>query len=236
MNLVFAFVIASVIYFVGLPILVNPSFVGYVSPDSAEAKLGIQAGDRIVEVNGNRVTTWQQIAENTALARTNILPVTLERAGQRKTYFLEAKASKEIGLKFLNLDPQEHPSVMTTRSGSAAEAAGLQRGDVLVSFSGIPVTGQEQLIDLVQKRADQPTELVIERGLEKKRVTVTVTPKYDKDSKRALIGIVFGNASKYEVQKPDRHPGRRSATSGHAPSTSSAPCCTPNKPASALKI
>jgi regulator of sigma E protease len=95
---------------------------------------------------------------------------------------------------------------MTTRSGSAAEAAGLEKNDTLVSFSGVPVTGQEQMIDLVQKRADQPTELVIERGPEKKRITVSVTPKYDKDSKRALIGIIFGNASKYEVQKPGPTP------------------------------
>ena len=206
MNVVFAFVVATIIYFVGLPMLVNPSYIGYVAPDSAEAKLGIQAGDRIVEIDGRKVTTWQQVQETTALARTNILPVTIERAGNRTTYNLEAKASKEIGLKFLNLDPSEHPTVMTTRSGSAAETAGLQRNDTLVSFSGIPVTGQEQMIDLVQKRADQPTELVIERGDEKKRITVTVTPKYDKDSKRALIGIVFGNASKYEVQKPGPSP------------------------------
>src|SRR5207302_9469117 len=63
MNVVFAFVIASIIYFVGLPILVNPSFIGYVAPDSPEAKLGIQAGDRVVEINGRKVTTWQQINE-----------------------------------------------------------------------------------------------------------------------------------------------------------------------------
>lgn len=206
MNVIFAFVIATIIYFVGLPMLVNPSFIGYVAPDSAEAKLGIKAGDRVVEVNGRKVTTWQQAQETTALARTNILPVVIERAGQRTTYQLEAKASETIGLKFLNLDPQEHPTVMSTRKGSAAESAGLQKNDTLVSFGGVPVTGQEQMIDLVQKRADQPTQLVIERGPEKKRLTVTVTPKYDKESKRALIGIVFGNASKYEVQKPGPTP------------------------------
>src|SRR5687767_12817895 len=83
MNMVFAFVIATIIYFVGLPMLVNPSFIGYVEPNSAEAKLGIQPGDRIVQVADTKITTWQQINETTALARTNVLPVTIERAGQR---------------------------------------------------------------------------------------------------------------------------------------------------------
>ena len=52
MNVVFAFAIATVIYFVGLPIPVNPAIIGYVEPGSAEARLGIQEGDRIVSVNG----------------------------------------------------------------------------------------------------------------------------------------------------------------------------------------
>src|SRR5688572_9002879 len=94
MNVIFAFVVATIIYFVGLPMLVNPSFIGYVAPDSAEAKLGIKAGDRIVEVAGKKITTWQQVNETTALARTNVLPVTVERAGQRTTHHLQTKTSE----------------------------------------------------------------------------------------------------------------------------------------------
>ena len=51
MNVVFAFAIATVIYFVGLPVTINPSIIGYVDPKSPEAKMGIQESDRIVEVD-----------------------------------------------------------------------------------------------------------------------------------------------------------------------------------------
>src|SRR5579862_5003857 len=44
MNVVFGFVIATVIYFTGLPVLVNPSIIGYVDPKSPEAKMGIHEG------------------------------------------------------------------------------------------------------------------------------------------------------------------------------------------------
>ena len=47
MNLIFAFVLATIIYFCGLPILVNPPFIGRVDPESAEGKLGIREGDRV---------------------------------------------------------------------------------------------------------------------------------------------------------------------------------------------
>src|SRR5688500_8718192 len=46
MNIVFAFVIASVLYFTGLPVLFDPSIIGYVDPNSPEGKLGIREGDR----------------------------------------------------------------------------------------------------------------------------------------------------------------------------------------------
>src|SRR6185503_9325261 len=37
MNVVFAFVIATAIYFIGLPVAVDPPIIGYVSPTSPEA-------------------------------------------------------------------------------------------------------------------------------------------------------------------------------------------------------
>jgi regulator of sigma E protease len=204
MNVVFAFFIAGVIYLVGLPMLVNPSYVGYVAPDSAEAKLGIQAGDRVVEVNGRKVTTWQQIQEFTALARTNVLPVTIERAGARKTYNLEAKTSDVLGIKSLNLDPQEHPTVADTQKDGAAAQAGVQRGDTLVSYSGVPLFGRDQLIRLVQTNADKPADLMVERGASKEKHSFKLVAKHD--GKAYRIGIFFGNETKYEVQKPGPPP------------------------------
>jgi regulator of sigma E protease len=202
MNIVFGFVIATVIYFVGLPVLVNPSIIGRVEPDSPEAKMGILPGDRIVKINDRRVRTWQDVAETTALGRTNVFDVVIERANQRKTYQLEAKASETIGLKILNLDPQEHPTVMGVLGGSAAEAAGVKPKDILYNFSGVPIWGSEQFVDLVQKRADQATPLIVLRGPAKEQVTLQVTPRPNPKTGKGFVGIEFGVANNYEVQKP----------------------------------
>jgi regulator of sigma E protease len=229
MNMVFAFAIATFIYFVGLPMLVNPSVIGYVEPDSAEAKLGIQAGDRVVQVDGQPVHTWQEVLQTTALARTNTLNVVIEHNGERKSYQLEAKASETAGLKLLNLDPQEHPTVMRVRPGMPAEAAGVQRGDIVMKFAGVPIWGTEQFIKLVQSRPDQASEMVVERGPQKQKVTLTITPRVgsvesepgffsklfarfskksapgktaEPEKKHGFVGIEFHTPSAYEVQKP----------------------------------
>jgi len=96
MNVVFAFAIATVIYFVGLPILVNPSVIGAVDPNSPEGKLGITEGDRIVMVNGHAVESWQDVGFETVTAQTNVFPVVIERSGERKSYNLTAKANPRV--------------------------------------------------------------------------------------------------------------------------------------------
>src|SRR5687768_8555518 len=107
MNIVFAFVIASLLYFTGLPVLFDPSVVGYVDPESAEGKLGIREGDRIVMVDGKPTKSWQDVQEATVFATVNPLPVIIERDGARHQYMLEAKTSPLIGGKYLNLDSKD---------------------------------------------------------------------------------------------------------------------------------
>ena len=52
MNVVFAFFVAAVIYYVGLPVLVNPSIIGNVDPLSPEGKMGMQR-------RSHRCCRWQ---------------------------------------------------------------------------------------------------------------------------------------------------------------------------------
>ena len=205
MNVVFAFAIATVIYFVGLPIPVNPAVIGYVEPGSAEAKLGIQEGDRIVSVNGEKVKSWQDVMLDTVVARTSVLPVVIEHEGRESTYQLQATADNAIGLKLLNLDPRDHPEVLEVISGSAAEKAGLQHGDRIVSFAGVPIASHDQLIDLIRKRGGQTTEIRVDRGTQK--VVLNITPTVDPTTKNGRIGIAFDvSSTQYIVQKPGPTP------------------------------
>ena len=206
MNVVFAFAIATVIYFVGLPIPVNPAIIGYVEPGSAEARLGIQEGDRIVSVNGEKVKSWQDVVLDTVVARTSVLPVVIEHGGREITYQLQATADNAIGLKLLNLDPRDHPEVMDVSAGSAAARAGLKPGDHIMAFAGVPIASRDQLIDLIHKRGGQPTELRVERGAQK--LTLNITPSADPTTKNGRIGVALGVSSTqiYIVQKPGPPP------------------------------
>src|SRR5262245_34867066 len=193
MNVVFAFAIATVIYFVGLPVMVNPSIVGYVDPNSPEARLGIEPGDKIVEVNGKVVKSWQDVQMTAALARTNVMPVVIERNGVRTTYQLTAKVNELVGLKVLNLDPRDHPEVVNVRSNSPGERAGLKSKDVIVSFAGVPIASREQLVELIRMRPNEPTEMLVQRSEQK--VPLKIIPELNPATKKGYIGVELGNSS-----------------------------------------
>ncbi|MEW6302751.1 MAG: RIP metalloprotease RseP [Verrucomicrobiota bacterium] len=206
MNVVFAFAVATVIYFVGLPVLVNPPIIGYVDPKSEEAALGIKEGDKVVEIDGQKVKSWQDVIFIPVLSRSPQMAVVIERDGVKKTYDLTAKVSAANGWKLLNLEPKDHPEIQQVLDGQPAKEAGLKERDIVLAFGGVPVASDRQLIDLIHKRADQKTEMTLQRGGEK--LTVEITPKADPGSKEGRIGVMLSNSSTsvYVVQRPGPKP------------------------------
>lgn len=206
MNVVFAFFLATIIYFVGLPVPVNPPIIGYVEPGSTEAKLGIREGDIIKSVDGKKINSWQDVVMDTVVARKATMPVVIEHDGKEQSFNLQATTDNAIGLKMLNLDPRDHPQVMKVMPATPADKAGLQAKDVILSFAGVPVASREQLIELIHKRGGQTTELRVQRGPQK--ITLNVTPTFDPETKFGQIGVMLGSDATqvYIVQKPGPTP------------------------------
>src|ERR1043166_1669228 len=207
MNVVFAFVIAGILYFVGLPIAVNPPIIGHVDEKSDEFKMGLREGDVIVKLDGKMVRSWQDVQVFPALARTNVLELVTERSAVRSTNHVAARINEVFGLKMLNPEPRDHPVIAEVQSDSPAAKAGLKEGDRFISFAGVPIVGQQQLIDLIRKRGGEPTEVVVERN--KKPLNFTVTPVVvDAEHKTGRIGTMLTGDSTlvYRVMKPGPKP------------------------------
>jgi regulator of sigma E protease len=190
MNVVFAFAIATLIYYVGLPVPVNPSKIGYVDPASPEAKLGIQEGDTIVAVDGTPVSSWEEVNKITITALTNVLPVAILRDGKTNTYLLKADASEALDLKTLNLGPRDLLIANEVRSDGAAAKAGLQVGDQVLNFAGAHIIALNQLTNLLQKCAGQPTPMVVLRS-NQPPITLIVTPATEVTPEKGRLGVIF---------------------------------------------
>ncbi len=189
MNVVFAFAIAALIYFVGLPVHVSPPYIGYVDPQSPEGKMGIHEGDRIVAMDGKPVKSWDDIFNTTILALTNVFQVTIVRDGASNIYPLRAEANNLMKVKTLNLDPRDHLIVGEIAAGTAADAAKMKPDDEIVAMAGAPVSSYPELTNLVQVCGGKKTPLVVKRG--DQRLTLEVTPALDASGKKYILGVKF---------------------------------------------
>ncbi|HVV70861.1 MAG TPA: PDZ domain-containing protein, partial [Verrucomicrobiae bacterium] len=206
MNTAFAFALATAIYFLGLPVRINPAIVGGVRPGSPEADSGIRAGDRIVAVNGRPVSSWEDVQMTVAMAPTNVVPVTVQRNGKRTVHWLPARQNPQLGVKLLDLEQSGHPIIKKLVRGGPAESAGLKPGDEIRAFNGLPVLGQEQLVGLIQKQAGKKSDIQIKR--DGATLSVPITPKRDPKTGLGMVGVMLGSTdvTVYQIEKPGPPP------------------------------
>lgn len=207
MNIAFAFLLATVVWWVGLPVALNHTIIGYVPADGVESTLNIREGDRILTVDGRKVRNWEDIQTTAALALTNVLQVSIQHVDGRKgTYAIPTEYYESIKLKFLRFGPRDHPAVKSINPDSPALAAGLKEGDEMISFEGIPLVGQRQLVDMIQSRPGQESVLEVSRAGQ--RLQIRVTPYLDPKDNVGRIGVMLGSSERltYTVQRPGPTP------------------------------
>ena len=198
MNIVFAVVLATVIFVVGLPEMITPPVVGNLSKESTEYALGIREGDIVTRIDEQAILSWEEAHKLTALSVTNRFAVTFMRDDDEFTHVLTATpVSDEIPIKTLDLPSKFPPIVGRVLPEQAADEAGLKADDKIVSLGGIPIGGQGQLIDELQKNGGKPTEIVVQRGAEE--VALAITPRLIED--KVMIGVQFGRGPRVYIER-----------------------------------
>ena len=187
MNLVLAFVIATVLWRIGMPAANHSTVIGWIEPNSHEELAGLRAGDRIIQINGKEVSKWTDIATGVALSLEPNVNVVAMRGDDRIECNLETTYEKEFGIKMTGLYPPGRPVAVRTRPGSPADHAGIQSQDEFLAIESVPVFSRAQLIELISKRADKLTHVKLLR--DGKVVELTVTPVAAPEEKVARIGV-----------------------------------------------
>jgi len=200
LNVLLAFLLACALWALGTP--VNPSVVGWVEPGSPEELCGIQPGDRIVQVNDQKVKTWGELMEAVAFSRQATVQLHIERGSQKWVFDVETRLNEKFNIKTLDLYPRVRPYAQKVMPGSPAARAGIRDNDRFVSVEGVPVYSREQMISLISKRAEEPVEIKLLRG--GTLMTLTAVPQMDPADKVARIGVRLGED--LEIMRPGATP------------------------------
>ena len=189
-NVVLAVALALLIAWMpGVRTGVVDTRVGVVAEESAAWAAGLRAGDRIDSVNGRKVATWTdlqvewQLAGGSGEATFGVL-----RDGMRRDLTISFETNNALGLRILaGVFPEARCEVDEVIPGSPAAQSGLQVKDVILAVDETPVLGAYHFSTLIAKRRAQPALLTLQRGTG--RVKLSVTPRYEEDAKRYLVGI-----------------------------------------------
>ena len=192
-NVVLAILLAYVIFFApDVKTGVVDTRIGAVAEDSEAWKAGVRAGDRILTVNGKKVSTWIDLQVEYQLAGESgaaTFGIQQENGGGR-VVVLPFQTNNFAELRVLSgVYPETLCLVSSVLPGSPAAASGLLTNDVIQAANGVPVRGAYHFSSIIRENGGVPVLLTVKRGKALKQFSVT--PAYDQAAGRHLIGIVW---------------------------------------------
>lgn len=175
MNAILAFAI-----YVGISLQWGDTYIsnkdmqyGYVFNDYGH-NLGFCNGDKIVSIGGKEIDDFAKIL--TTLAIESDKTTIVERQGQEVAIEIPVQSVMEFVEQTDFITPRVPFKIAGLVEGFGAAEAGLQVGDVLVSFNGTPTTWFDEYTPLLEANAGQRVVLGYERGGESGEVEVAVSP------------------------------------------------------------
>ncbi len=202
-NLVFP-VLMLTVYFVaiGVPYPVfedKPVVVTAVPAHSSAAAAGLQAGDKIVALNGEQNPDWTKALKAVTTAEPNTkLSVEVENGGNRRTLEIAVQQKDlEQPEMVLGFEPMK-PVLEDVAPGMPAARAGLKESDLVRSVDGQEIQWWGQFTERVRGSAGKPLSLDIER--KGQPIHLVVTPQQGNNERGESvyqIGVLVHEDSAY---------------------------------------
>lgn len=190
-NLLLAVVVLWAVYLGGVRGLAP--VIDEVEPGSLAEHAGLEAGQEVVEVDGEPTPTWAQFDWQLLrrIGDSGKMVIGLRYPGSDLVYQSTVEIDqwmaegdtpaphKALGIK---LRVPELPSIVESITpGSPAQAAGFKPGDRVLQADGHDVQSWDKWVDYVRARPGQPIAVQVERGQESLSLQVTPAAVHDEN-------------------------------------------------------
>ncbi len=194
MNVVLAIGLLTVVYtqHYAIPVFFDqPAVLGWVEPNGAAAKVGLQAGDRITQIDGIQNPTWEQVIYREAFNAKQPVSVTAQRGAQALSVTL---VPQPVGIDSIGDAgwSADYPLKITAlEEGMPAEKAGLRLDDEVTSLNGTHVGSMEAMIKILQDGKGQPLQVSLLRNGQPLQISVLpkLSPTEGHDGPLYRIGM-----------------------------------------------
>lgn len=199
-NYLFAIIVLSLLFtFAGQPY--SPAIIGKVTPGGPAEKAGLQTGDKVLRIAGRNVERFEEIDQALGIRPGERITMVVERDGVQRNVDVDVgtrmlvKRGNQYPYGDMGASAFVPPVVGRVVSNSAAEAAGIRVGDVVLALDGKTIATFDELSTLIAGKAEVPLSVSLRRGEE--TLSLTVTPRWlvvkrddgTEQRTRGIIGI-----------------------------------------------
>ncbi|MBC20217.1 MAG: hypothetical protein CMJ74_08140 [Planctomycetaceae bacterium] len=189
MNLIFAWIFATIAFSPGFGVPYIRCDVASVMPGEAAYQAGIQPGDQIVEINGLKKPRFKDLRQEVILGDLeNGIPVTVDRnnsEGGVETFQFSLLPRQSDGqlLRIIGVSPAStlqlaEAAVAVPGSPADAVAENLQPGDTIIEVNGEGVSNYVEYRAALAKHNTEPVTITLARFEDESPVEVKVAPRF----------------------------------------------------------
>ena len=143
-------------------------------PDYAAEQAGIQSGDIILELNGEKVDNKYDLDSIMQKSTGEEILVKVERNGETLDFHIKPT---EVKSKVTGMYLDDKCQVIMVDKGSSSEKQGIQANDVITKINNVETNGDtNKIIEVLQQEETEKISLTIQRG--KAEISIEFTPDY----------------------------------------------------------
>ena len=194
-NLLFAFALASILWFIGRPApeTTTSTTIGRVLPTitttdgkevpSPALKAGLQVGDIIRAVDGKEVHYWDQfktlLVLSTKVSEQGERAATLliERHGQLQNIPVTPMRAGDDRFRMIGISPAFSVYISKVVVGSHSELLGFKAGDKFVAYDDTEALSFDQVSEYLSAHPESPIVLTVLRDNLRVKIAIPATPK-----------------------------------------------------------
>ncbi|HEY7516461.1 MAG TPA: RIP metalloprotease RseP [Vicinamibacteria bacterium] len=187
MNALLTISLLTVFYMIGMAIdasRFDRPIVGKVDEGSPAAVAGIQTGDEIVSIEGERPETWEDALYDILVRPGKKYAIRVRRGAEEREVEVVAQSTTAEKVGSIGVHPLVR--IGEVRKGQPAEAAGFKPDDAILRIGDKPIGSFGEIFPIVGSSEGKSLDVLVLRNGEP--LTIAVTPKDSGEGPKIGVG------------------------------------------------
>jgi len=166
MNIILALLILTIINITGVEsekYKSLPPEIGLIAEESPAEKAGLEVGDLVLTIDGNKVKDWKDLELEIGSNPDNLIKIVYERSGKQFSTELLVESDNEYNIGDAGFYWKYRVMIGSVKPDSPASFAGIQPDDIIYSVNGNDIT-PFNITKIISDNPGNPLNFRIKRG------------------------------------------------------------------------